>query len=90
MDWYLMMLCIFHFQIQLVHNESHWIPPCRARTGLQASAVARADRQRSETPASPFAGVTVVVEATVFIPAVIPAQAGIQCLCFANNNRITA
>ncbi len=59
-----MMLCIFHFQIQLVHNESHWIPA--------------------------FAGMTVVVEATVFIPAVIPAQAGIQCLCFANNNRITA
>jgi hypothetical protein len=28
MDWYLMMLCIFHFQIQLVHNESHWIPAC--------------------------------------------------------------
>jgi len=26
MDWYLMMLCIFHFQIQLMHNESHSLP----------------------------------------------------------------
>jgi hypothetical protein len=23
-----MMPCSFHFQIQLVHNESHWIPAC--------------------------------------------------------------
>jgi hypothetical protein len=33
---------------------------------------------------------TVFVEATVLISTVIPAQAGIQCLCFAHNNRITA
>jgi len=43
----------------MVHNQRRWIPPCRARTGLRASAVARADRIRSETPASPFAGMTV-------------------------------
>ncbi len=57
----------FYYQSQLLENkknqqlndERHWIPPCRARTGLQASAVAQADRQRSETPASPFAGMTV-------------------------------
>jgi hypothetical protein len=33
---------------------------------------------------------TVVVEATVLIPTVIPAKAGIQYLCFAHNNRMTA
>ena len=38
------------------HNERRWIPPCRARTGLQASAVLRACSMLHETPATPFAG----------------------------------
>jgi hypothetical protein len=56
-------------QSRLASSESHirrstgetpspWIPPCRARTGLQASTVLQADSMLSEFPAKPCAGMT--------------------------------
>jgi hypothetical protein len=45
-------------ECQYSHRERHWILPCRARTGLQASAVPRACSTLHEAPAPPFAGMT--------------------------------
>ena len=41
-------------------NERRWIPPCRARHGEYAMTVSRADQRRSETPATPCAGMTIL------------------------------